>query len=595
MILKTSRIKTASGPHALIRHLWHGKGNDEITTVQGSKSALVAMMQDAQAAGRTYGIRHLVISPEDATSRAQATEILRLHGQEFGYEVEDCTLIEHRKPRHDGGGYEVHWHAAIPEIRQDGNVLDSRFMFKRNEVIARLAEVRLGHALTQGRHNTWAAAALEQRGLEDEAAAVRVGAAMKSFGPAARPAPRESYSADTHQILKRSGIKTPAIKAAITAAWAARDAENCLPFIDTLHHAGIDLVPGRRPGTWVAVADGIEVTALHRLLKVKTGEVEAEMAKAAVRKAPAWARATGGYDALGPQDRSKAEQGFDKFREIYERARGHEYPYGIADYVAWCQKEEARKPFHERTPKAPAAQAEPEAAPRPQAAPSAPKSLPLPDDPAALRRIIGEPRWSERNRDPQAIAAAYQQKVNGARARAERALERAEATIERTAPSDIVKDGKLSGKLADAAAKLAIGMLNLVLRPLGLPITWQPSFGAPRIVGQNPGNPRDHEAAHRDAEEIREKLAGMATPDVIRAKAAEVAAVRQAEHDAWADKTAPARLKLSEIEARQEAERQEQERRAKAEEARMAAALGAVEVDLPDFAPETDILRGLEI
>ncbi|MFT8327743.1 hypothetical protein [Gluconobacter oxydans] len=604
MILKTSRIKSSSGSHALVRHLWHGKGNEEIITVQGSKAALAAMMQDAQAAGRTYGIRHLVISPEEATSRTQALEILSLHGAEFGYDLEDATLIEHRKPRQDGQGFEVHWHAAIPEMKPDGAVLDSRFMFKRNEMVARLAEARLGHHLTPGRHNTWAAAALEQRGFHDAAQAVRLGPAALSFGPAAQAAPRESYSSATHQILKRNGLSTPAIKAAITAAWAARE-EIGLPFKDVLHHTGIDLVPGRRPGTWVASVDGVEVTALHRLLRVKSAEVSAEMAQA--RKAPAWTRASGGYGALSPQNQKRAEGAFRAFEVIYQKRHGVEYPYGLSEYVDYCQEQEAQRrqaipevatavpasPRHTRafsdTDQAPPA---PET-PSPTAqAPSRPKSLPLPDDKDALKRVIGESPWSDANRDPARISDGYRRRVQTVREKAEKRLEATEKAIERTAPKDEVAEGKALEKLADIAAGIALKLVNTVLKIFGIPEIPHPNFGGPRVVGQLPGNPKEHEAAHREAEKLREYIANLPDDEAVTLKGQQVAQARQAEHDDWLDNTAPARLKLTGIEAREKAEREEAERRARVEEARQAQALAAkerVEVDAPELGPEVHL------
>ncbi|QQX90333.1 hypothetical protein IGS75_08985 [Gluconobacter sphaericus] len=588
MILKTSRIKTASGPHALTRHLFHGKGNEEIVCVQGSKAALAMMMQDAQAAGRTYGIRHLVISPEKATGRTQALDVLHLHGAEFGYDPEEATLIEHRKHRQDGQGFEVHWHAAIPEMKPDGGVLDSKFMFKRSEMIARLAEVRLGHHLTSGRHNTWAAAALEQRGFHDAALAVRLGPAALSFGPAAQATPRESYSSETHQILKRSDISTPAIKAAISAAWATRE-EIGLSFRDVLHHCGIDLVPGKRPGAWVASVEGVEVTALHRLLKIPAQEVSAEMTQA--RKSPAWTRAQGGYEALSPQNQKRAEGAFRAFEVIYQKRHGTEYPYGLSEYVSWVQEQEAQRqqatpevatanptPRRPRTPETPTAQA-----------PSRPKSLPLPDDKDALRRVIGESPWSDANRDPSRISDEYRRRVQTVREKAEKRLETAEKSIERTAPKDEVAEDKAIEKLADIAAGIALKLVNTLLRVFGIPEIPHPNFGGPRVVGQLPGNPKEHEAAHQEAEKLREYISNLPDDEAITLKGQQVAQARQAEHDDWLDSTAPARLKLSGIEAKEKAELEEQERRARVEEARQAQALAArerVEVDAPELGPE---------
>ncbi|KXV46168.1 hypothetical protein AD945_14340 [Gluconobacter albidus] len=597
MILKTSRIKTASGPHALTRHLFHGKGNEEIVCVQGSKAALAMMMQDAQAAGRTYGIRHLVISPEKATGRTQALDVLHLHGAEFGYDPEEATLIEHRKHRQDGQGFEVHWHAAIPEMKPDGGVLDSKFMFKRSEMIARLAEVRLGHHLTSGRHNTWAAAALEQRGFHDAALAVRLGPAALSFGPAAQATPRESYSSETHQILKRSDISTPAIKAAISAAWATRE-EIGLSFRDVLHHCGIDLVPGKRPGAWVASVEGVEVTALHRLLKIPAQEVSAEMTQA--RKSPAWTRAQGGYEALSPQNQKRAEGAFRAFEVIYQKRHGTEYPYGLSEYVSWVQEQEAQRqqailetPSASRRPRAfnDGQPAPPQETPTAQA-PSRPKSLPLPDDKDALRRVIGESPWSDANRDPSRISDEYKRRVQSVREKAEKRLETTEKSIERTAPRDEIAEGKAVEKLADIAAGIALKLVNTLLRVFGIPEIPHPNFGGPRVIGQLPGNPKEHETAHQEAEKLREYIANLPDDNAITQKGEHVAMARQAEHDDWLDQTAPARLKLTEIEAKEKAEREEAERRARVEEARQAQALAArerVEVDAPELGPEVHL------
>ncbi|KAA8383924.1 hypothetical protein FOH24_17050 [Acetobacter tropicalis] len=604
MILKTSRIKTASGPHALTRHLFHGKGNEEIVCIQGSKAALAMMVDDARAAGRTYGIRHLVINPEEVTSRAEALEVLRFHGNEFGYDPTDCTLIEHRKPRQDGQGFGVHWHAAIPEMKLDGAVLDSRFMFRRNEMVARLAEARLGHRLTPGRHNAWAAAALEQRGFHDAALAVRLGPAAPSFGPAAQAAPRESYSSATHQILKRNGLSTPAIKAAISAAWATRE-EIGLPFKKMLHHTGIDLVPGKRPGAWVAAVNGVEITALHRLLKVKSSEVESEMATQ--RKAPAWTRAAGGYGELSTQNQKRAQGSFQAFQRIYHARHGTEYPYDLENYVSWAQEQEAqrqqslsepsasRRPraFNDTDPSAPQETPSPAA----QVVPSRPKSLPLPDDKDALKRVIGESPWSDANRDPARISDEYRRRVQVVREKAEKRLGTTEKTIERTAPKDEIAEGKGIEKLADIAAGIALKLINTVLKVLGIPEIPHPNFGGPRVVGQLPGNPKEHEQAHQEAEKLREYIANLPDDEAVTLKSQQVAQARQVEHDDWLDNTAPARLKLSGIEAKEEAEREEQERRARVEEARQAQAVAArerVEIDAPELGPEVRLDEEIE-
>ena len=600
MIISATRIRVSSkkGPWALIKHVFHGADNESVTIIQGGKHAVVMAHEDAKAAGRTYSNRHFSVSPEMATTRDQARSIFQSIAAEFGFNLDDATVVEHQKSRQDGQGYERHWHVIVPELRPDGSTLDSKFMRARQEKLGRLAEIRLGHPVTHGKHDKAVLTAMQRDGLPEALAFAEV-LRWREFGPGAGE-PKSAYSSATHQILKRNGLSTPAIKSAIAQAWATRGAENGLPFMDMLHHVDIDLVPGRRPGTWVASVDGVEVTALHRLLKIKAAEVSAEMAQ---RKSPAWTRASGGYDELSTQNQKRADASFQAFQRIYRARHGTDYPYDLANYVTWVQEQEAQRqqailetPSASRRPRAfsdtDQAPPAPET-PSPTAqAPSRPKSLPLPDDKDALRRVIGESPWSDANRDPARISDEYRRRVQTVREKAEKRLETAEKAIERTAPRDEIAEGKALEKLADIAAGIALKLVNTVLKIFGIPEIPHPNFGGPRVVGQLPGNPREHEAAHKEAEKLREYVANLPDDDAITQKGQQVALARQAEHDGRLDQTAPARLKLTEIEAREKAEREEAERRARVEEARRAQALAAkerVEVDAPELGPEVHL------
>nr|WP_249197393.1 hypothetical protein [Gluconobacter wancherniae] len=545
-----------------------------------------AAYDDARAAGRTYSNRHFSVSPEEATTRDQAQGVFQSIAAEFGFDLADATVVEHQKSRQDGQGYERHWHVIAPELSPDGSTLDSKFMRARQEKLGRLSEIRLGHPITHGKHDKAVLAAMQRDGLPE---AVRFAELVRwrEFGPGAGE-PKSAYSSETHQILRRNGLRTPAIKAAVSAAWQARDAENGLPFMDMLHHVGIDLVPGRRPGTWVASVDGVEVTALHRLLKIKAAEVSAEMAQ---RKSPAWTRASGGYDELSTQNQKRAEGAFRAFQVIYQKRHGVEYPYGLGEYVDYCQEQEAqrRQATIETPPETPS--------PAEQAVPSRPKSLPLPDDKNALRRVIGESPWSDANRDPAKISDEYRRRVQTVREKAQGRLEKTEAAIERTAPKDEIAEGKALEKLADIAAGIALKLVNTVLKIFGIPEIPHPNFGGPRVVGQLPGNPKEHEQAHQEAEKLREYIGNLPDDEAVTQKGEHVAQARQAEHDNWLDQTAPARLKLTEIEAREKAEREEVERKARVEEARQAQALAArerVEIDAPELGPEVRLDEEIE-
>jgi len=140
-------------------------------------------------------------------------------------------------------------------------------------------------------------------------------------------------------------------------------------------------------------------------------------------------------------------------------------------------------------------------------------------------------------------------------------------------------------------------LVNTVLKVLGIPEIPHPNFGGPRVVGQLPGNPKEHEAAHKEAEKLREYVANLPDDEAVTLKGQHVAQARQAEHDNWLDRTAPARLKLTEIEAREKAEQEEAERKARVEEARLATQVAArerVEIDAPELGPEVHLDEEIE-
>jgi len=211
VIIGATRIKVASksGPHALIRHVFEGKDNEAIAIIQGGRHMVRAAHEDARAAGRTYSNRHFSVSPEMATTRDQAQQVFQSIAQEFGFNLDDATVVEHQKSRQDGQGYERHWHVMVPEIRPDGTALDNRFMRARQEKLGRLSEIRLGHPITHGKHDKAVLAAMQRDGLPE---AVRFAEVVRwrEFGPGAGT-PKSAYSSETHQILKRNGHKTPAL------------------------------------------------------------------------------------------------------------------------------------------------------------------------------------------------------------------------------------------------------------------------------------------------------------------------------------------------------------------------------------------------
>ncbi|OUI85732.1 hypothetical protein HK11_00960, partial [Acetobacter sp. DmW_043] len=92
------------------------------------------------------------------------------------------------------------------------------FSWIRLEKLARLEEIRLGHAPVAGRHDRPIVKALEQEGRNREAEQI------KALIPAtAQEKPRSAYTSQSHRMAERQGADLPALKKLVCALWAQSD------------------------------------------------------------------------------------------------------------------------------------------------------------------------------------------------------------------------------------------------------------------------------------------------------------------------------------------------------------------------------------
>ena len=268
MIIKASRISTSSGAGKVASHVFHGGKNEEIVTLQGSEAELFDAMADARAHGSKFGLRHYKISPEKAMTGDDAKRIVADLAHEFGFNPACATIVEHKKPRAGGAGFDRHWHAIVPEYDAvRGRVLDWKQSFARHEKIARLAEARLGHEIVAGRFNASVALTLQKEGQH--------GLATKMAHVAGLELPNSAYTTTQHQQAGRRGQDLPADKLIIKTAWEQSDGMQA--FRSALAEQGIDIRAGDKKGVWVAKRDGELVGAVHRLVGIKAVEIDARM------------------------------------------------------------------------------------------------------------------------------------------------------------------------------------------------------------------------------------------------------------------------------------------------------------------------------
>jgi len=303
VIITASRIATVSGAGRVGSHVFSGPKNEAIELVQGSLADLDDMVRDAEDHGAKYAIRHYKISPEQATTRQEALAVLAALGTEFRFDPARAVLVEHQKPRQGGKGYDRHWHAMVGEVDPvRGRVLDAHWMRPRQEKVARVAEIELGHGMISGKWNSAVERALRADGRDDLADRVQ------RLADGERP--RSAYTTTQHQVVERRGASMPELKAAVADAWSRSD--NGAAFRLALAQHGLTARPGDKKGIWLIEAAGpdgepVLVGSLARLTHAKSGDVAARMAEPAQQAiAPAVlaaqetvAAADGGQPGLG--------------------------------------------------------------------------------------------------------------------------------------------------------------------------------------------------------------------------------------------------------------------------------------------------------
>jgi hypothetical protein len=270
VIVKESRIKTHGGAGALSRHMLHGAKNEAIRILAGSDWLMRDAMREARREGLTYGLRHIAFNPAEPMTDNQLADFARRICHEFHGDPEHMTLVIHQK---DGS---THGHLILPEWQQD-HILDSRFSWIRLEKLARLEEIRLGHALIAGRHNRSIAKALRQDGKVHEAELI---AALAPAQPADMP--RAAYTSQAHRTAERQGLDLPKLKQLVASLW--RHSDGLKSFRAALTEHGLTMREGdrkeTRPGAHIIeTSDGTLIGSFTRLTKVRMAEFRKLLAK----------------------------------------------------------------------------------------------------------------------------------------------------------------------------------------------------------------------------------------------------------------------------------------------------------------------------
>lgn len=266
MLIKATRIRTATGARALARHLLQGDENEAIVVVRGTVADLHDAVADAKRFNRLYALRHIVIAPEVAMDRQQFERAAQALGDEFGFDPALALVVEHQKSRAVAGVSDRHWHLVVAETdAATGRVLSSRFSHPRHEKIGRLLELEFGHPIVPGAHDIAVLATLRGEGRNE--LADRIAAALGQG-----PKPVSAYSVEAHQAGKRIGVDLAQARQHIRLAWAS--STNGDDFRSRLAGHGLELAAGEKPGVVIIRdrATGMVLGAANRLAGIRRAD-----------------------------------------------------------------------------------------------------------------------------------------------------------------------------------------------------------------------------------------------------------------------------------------------------------------------------------
>lgn len=156
MIIKSSRIPVGRA-RAMAAYLTDHGDNEAVKWRRGRPEDINWMSLAAETSGQVFAVRHVIIAPEFELSSTDLRHAVLAITRE--YRLSDLSLsqvcvVEHLKARSGLETGAAHFHLALPEYDLDTNrVLDSRFTRMRDEKLARMLELQLGHSAGVGRFN----------------------------------------------------------------------------------------------------------------------------------------------------------------------------------------------------------------------------------------------------------------------------------------------------------------------------------------------------------------------------------------------------------------------------------------------------------
>ncbi|CAI9121858.1 hypothetical protein [Brytella acorum] len=200
IIIKSTRIKTKSGPGNIVRHLLDKpEENEDIQIIQGDRERMREAFDKARTKTKVpqYALRHWILSSTEKMTIEQVMQSVQKLAGEFKFNPEDATIIMHQKERDGEEISNQHYHITVPEVLENGRVMTNQKNYAKHEKICRELEHTFGFSHIVGKHNR--AVEYATKDLNPEVSEV-----AKQLANA--PLPSARYSAKKYQEAKRSDI-----------------------------------------------------------------------------------------------------------------------------------------------------------------------------------------------------------------------------------------------------------------------------------------------------------------------------------------------------------------------------------------------------
>nr|WP_025826025.1 hypothetical protein [Acetobacter persici] len=245
MILGSEPKPTSQGPSETCDHVFRGEANEEIQVLQGSEFDVMGMYDNALAHGDKYATCHFKINPKKNISYDEMMQTVSMMAMEFGFSVDECTIVKHKKPKAGEPDANEHYHVYAPWRTENGKCINSSFSRVKQEKISRVSEYLFGHDIVKGKHQVAVIKQLRDEGKTD------IADYIEEHTPNLYEAVQSAFTSTQHQMAQRQGINLGQLKNSIKELRIS--SESFKDMIDGLDGLGVAIKKGDKPDTYIIV------------------------------------------------------------------------------------------------------------------------------------------------------------------------------------------------------------------------------------------------------------------------------------------------------------------------------------------------------